>query len=70
LITSLRSGKDVPEIDPAELETVPVPVVSAAQQDRVGGFVRGALDALDRANSREDEAQSELLAALNWTDGD
>ncbi len=66
LITAYRHGKDVPEIDPGELGSIPIPVLPKSQQEQVAAYVRAAFAALDRANALEDEAQRKLLAALQW----
>lgn len=67
-ITAYRHGKDVPEIDPDELKSIPIPKLPPEEQEKVAGHISLAYANLDRANELEDEAQRELLSALQWTE--
>jgi len=64
LITAYRYGKDVPEIDPDDLKTLPIPRAKPTDQESIASLVRSAYESLDRANELEDAAQQELTAAL------
>ncbi len=68
IITALRYGKDVPEIDPDELKSFPIPTLKPEKQEKVARHLRLAYAQLDRANEFENEAQQELLAELEWKD--
>ena len=66
LITSIRHGKDVPEIDPHELGELVIPYVDEADQVRVASHIINAFAFVDEANSAEDEALHLLLTSLTW----
>jgi hypothetical protein len=66
LVTSYRHGKDVPELDPHELKSIPVPRISQKDHDSIGSLVREAFTALDSANEHEEKAQACLLEILGW----
>lgn len=70
IITAFRYGKDVPEIDPDDLKTIPIPQLKSEDQERVARDVREAYKSLDRVNELEETAQRELLQALKWEQGE
>lgn len=70
LITAYRHGKDVPELDPSELGSIPIPKLAKKEQERIAQPIREALANLDRANELERESQRELLTVLDWSEDD
>lgn len=66
IITSYRHGKDVPELSPDELKTIPVPVLTPGERESIAREIRDAFQKVDEANVLRDEAQRELLRALRW----
>ncbi len=67
MITAARFGKDVPEIDPKDLRTIPIPKLDEDKQSSISKNINEAYQFLDTANELENLAQSELLSALKWT---
>ena len=68
LLTALRHGKDVPEIDSADLENLHIPQAPAETVARIVGMVQDAFSAVDRANQGLIEARSRLLSRLGWSE--
>lgn len=68
LITRYRHGKDVPELSPTELESLPIPKLTHDEQELIAKHVRVAFSDLDKSNKLEDEAQNRLLIALQWNE--
>jgi hypothetical protein len=66
LITSLRHGKDVPEIDADELGGLTIPYVDEKDQTRIAKRVAEAFASVDEANAAEDDALQLLLGSLGW----
>jgi hypothetical protein len=66
LITSFRHGKDVPELDPDELGSIPIPRLTEDFQRKVTRSVKKAFRHVDQANALEDEAQALLVTTLDW----
>lgn len=66
IITAFRYGKDVPELNPDDLKTIPIPKLPKPEQKKVAQYISIAYTNIDRANELEDEAQKELLEALQW----
>ncbi len=64
LITALRYGKDVPEIDPDDLKTFPVPCAKPEEQKEIAALVKFAYECLDKANELEDSVENELTQSL------
>jgi hypothetical protein len=70
IITAFRYGKDVPEIEPDDLKTIPIPLLERKDQELISRLIRQACDAIDKANTLEDQAQTMLLDAIKWTKTD
>ena len=68
LITAYRHGKDVPELDPGELGSFPVPVLTRKQQERVAQHIRVAFNSVDEANALEADAIGLLVQCLSLND--
>lgn len=66
LITSIRFGKDVPELDIKELKRIPIPKLSKNVQKTISDMYSKSYLLLDDANILEEIAQKELLDALEW----
>jgi len=64
LITQLRHGALIDEIDPEDLGNILVPLPSDKQQKQIGDLVRQAYDLRAEAIRLEDEAQTLLTQAL------
>jgi restriction endonuclease S subunit len=70
IITAFRYGKDVPEIDPNELKSIPVPTLAREIQEDIAQHTRETWTNIDRANELQDESQKELLASLEWDENE
>jgi hypothetical protein len=68
LITASRFGKDVPEIDANGLNSIPIPQLEEEEIKCISKHTKLAYYNLEIANKKEDEAQKELLTALNWAE--
>lgn len=67
LITATRFGKDVPEIDANGLKSIPIPQLEEKEIQLISKHTKLAYCNLEMANKKEDDAQKELLSALNWS---
>ena len=63
LITATRFGKDIPEIDPGVLKTIPVPELPMQKQNEIGGLFKQASVLQEQANESENRAIS-LMEAM------
>ena len=70
LMTSLRHGKDVPEIDSARLKRIPIPLLSSELQHKIAASMRVFKNKLDEYNNLFEKAQSVLALELEWKDPD
>lgn len=66
LITALRHGKDVPELDPDDLAALPVPHADDGTRARISALVTSAFGKVDEANALQDDAHDALLSSLGW----
>lgn len=66
IITAYRYGKDVPEIEPTDLESIPIPKLKDDEQKEIADYINSASESIDLANELEDIAQRELLNGLQW----
>ncbi|MDR3604597.1 MAG: hypothetical protein P4L38_08190 [Syntrophaceae bacterium] len=64
MITAFRYGKDVPEIDPRDIATMPIPLLDKKDQERFACLIQQGWAAIDDANYIQDEAQMSLCDAL------
>lgn len=56
LITATRFGKDIPEIDPEVLKTIPIPEISRDKQLEIGRLFKNAAELQEHANELENAA--------------
>lgn len=56
LITATRFGKDIPEIDPGVLKTIPIPKIPMYKQNEIGYLFKQASELQERANELENSA--------------
>lgn len=70
IITALRHGKDVPEINPDMLKSFPIPHLTPKNQQTIGDCMRMAISYTDQANDLNETIQNDLLTTLKWTEED
>ncbi|WP_157065756.1 restriction endonuclease subunit S [Clostridium neonatale] len=56
LISATRFGKDIPEIDPVVLKTIPIPEIASKAQEEIGKYFKQASILQEEANVLENEA--------------
>lgn len=56
LITATRFGKDIPELDPEALKSIPIPNIPQELQARIGTMFKRACSLQEDANSLESTA--------------
>lgn len=56
LITATRFGKDIPEIDPGVLKTIPIPEIPLDKQNEIGDLFKQASELQEQANELENNA--------------
>ena len=56
LITATRFGKDIPELDPEALKSIPIPNIPNELQIRIGTMFRKSRDLQEEANRLENAA--------------
>ena len=56
LITATRFGKDIPEIDPGVLKTIPIPEIPMDKQKEIGDLFKQASKLQEQANELENNA--------------
>lgn len=56
LITATRFGKDIPELDPEALKSIPVPNIPKELQLRIGAMFKKSRSLQEEANCLENEA--------------
>jgi type I restriction enzyme S subunit len=64
LITALRHGKDVPEIEPDALAALPIPQLRRDQQQKIEDLMKGAYTCLDLANRKETQSSRTAASGL------
>jgi len=60
LITATRFGKDIPELDPEALKSIPIPNIPQELQVRIGTMFKAARSLQEEANSFENAAISAI----------
>lgn len=56
LITAIRFGKDIPELDPEALKSIPIPDIPHDFQVRIGAMFKTSRDLQEEANRLENAA--------------
>lgn len=65
LITSTRFGKDIPELDPTAIMSIPIPCVDKKVEKDIGNTFAKALELQEKGNSLE--RQAERIIISNYT---
>ena len=60
LVTATRFGKDIPELSPETLETIPIPDIDYEAQKKIGDIFVEAIKAQEEANRLENKAVSRI----------
>ncbi|MCH5250818.1 MAG: restriction endonuclease subunit S [Lachnospiraceae bacterium] len=56
LITATRFGKDIPEIDPDVIKSIPIPFIDKKKQEEIGALFKKIVELQERANRLENAA--------------